>query len=294
MIKFFLLLFALQVYANEAELLSSIEHQVNSAIEEEARLAGEKKEIETQIAQLQVKLKERRKLIAARLKAQNRLRNYRWGELLLNNNLNDLNRDLKILGNLNKYDLEIFKDYRQAIEMLAQARKNLSETEKQIQNNIAVLRKKQEDFKSLESVRIEILQRENSNSFLLQKGKISRPLDGKLIGNFGTVRDQVKQYFLLNFGELYVAPKASAVRSVGPGVVIFRDVLNQWRETLIVQHSDDYYSVYAGIKPDLRIKIGDKLEAGTIIGSTSRPEFYFELRHFANPIDPKPWYKEIK
>lgn len=294
MIKVFLLLFAFQAYADEAELLSSLEHQVNSAIEDEARLAGEKKEIETQIEQLQVKLKERRKLIAARLKAQNRLRNYRWGELLLNNNLNDLNRDLKILGNLNKYDLEIFKDYRQAMEMLAQARKNLSETEKQIQNNIAVLQKKQEDFKTLESVRIEILQREKSSSFLLQKGKISRPLDGKVLENFGTVRDQVKQYFLINFGELYSAPKSSPVKSVGPGVVIFRDVLNQWRETLIVQHSDDYYSVYAGIKPDPRIKIGDKLEAGTTVGSTSRSEFYFELRHFANPINPKPWYKEIK
>lgn len=294
MIRLFVLLFTFQVYANEAELLSAIERQINLSIEEEARLAGEKKEIESQIAQLQVKLKERRKLIAARLKAQNRLRNYRWGELLLNNNLNDLNRDLKILGNLNKYDLEIFKDYRMAMEMLAQARKNLTETELQIQNNIAALQKKQEDFKKLESVRIEILQKEDSNSFLLQKGRISRPLEGKIVENFGTVRDQVKQYFLINYGELYSAPKATPVKSVGPGVVIFRDVLNQWRETLIVQHSDDYYSVYAGVKPGSEIKIGDKLEAGTVIGSTSKPEFYFELRHFANPINPKSWYKEMK
>jgi len=275
-------------------MLSNLEREVNLAIGEQARLAGEKTEIESQITQLQSKLKERRKLISARLKAQNRLRNYRWGELLLNNNLNNLNRDLKILGNLNKYDLEIFKDYRQSMEMLAQARKNLSDTETQIQTNITVLQKRQQDFKTLESVRIEILQKENSNSFLLQKGHIARPLDGKVVQPFGTLRDQVKQYYLINYGELYSAPKSTPVKAVGPGVVIFRDLIGQWRETLVIQHSDDYYSVYAGVLTDAGIRVGEKLEAGTVIGSTLKPEFYFELRHFANPINPKPWYREIK
>lgn len=289
-----MLLFTFHALGNEAELLSALEHQLNFAVEEEARLSGEKKEIEDQISQLEVKLKERRKFISARLKAQSRLQNYRWGELLLNNNLNDLNRDLKILGNLTKYDLEIFKDYRQSMEMLAQARKNLSDTELQIQKNIASLQKKQQDFKTLESVRIDVLKKENSSSFLLQKGHIARPLDGKIIQSFGTLRDQVKQYYLINYGELYSAGKASPVKSVGPGVLIFRDLLSQWRETLIVQHSDDYYSVYAGVTPNSEIKVGDRLEAGTLIGWTAKPEFYFELRHFANPINPKPWYKEIK
>jgi septal ring factor EnvC (AmiA/AmiB activator) len=280
--------------AQEAALLSDIEQKINSSIEEQARLSSEKKEIESQISELQQKLKERRRLITLRLKAQNRIRSYQWGELLLNNNLNDLNRDLKILSNLNHYDLEIFKDYRLSIEMLAQARKNLADTETQIKNNIAALKQREEDFKTLENVRINLLAKENSSSFLLQKGHISRPLEGKVVQSFGTLRDQVSAYFLINFGELYSASKSSPVKAVGPGVVIFRDLLSRWRETLIVQHSDDYYSVYAGVQPRPEIKIGSRLEAGTVLGSTTKSEFYFELRHFANPIDPKTWYKEIK
>jgi septal ring factor EnvC (AmiA/AmiB activator) len=280
--------------AQEATVLAETERKINQSIEEQVRLSAEKEEIEKQITELQEKLKTRRKLITLRLKAQNRLRSFQWGELLLNNNLNDLNRDLKILSNLNHYDLELFKDYRQSIEMLAQARKNLADTQLQIKNNIAVLQQRQEDFKTLESVRINILTKENSSSFLLHKGHIARPLDGKLIQSFGNLRDQIRQFYLINYGELYSAPKSTAVKSIGPGVVIFRDLLGRWRETLIVQHSDDYYSVYAGVLPRPEIKVGEKIEAGTVIGATFKSEFYFELRHFANPINPATWYKEIK
>jgi septal ring factor EnvC (AmiA/AmiB activator) len=288
----FFLFSATVLATEEAPLLAELERKLNRSNEEKVQLATEKAELEKQIVELQEKIKERKRLISLRLKAQSGLKRFQWGELLLNNNLNDLNRDLKILSNLNRYDFEIFKDYRATLQMLGESRKNLADTEKQIKTNVEIIKRQQNEFKVLESIRIDVLKKENISSFLLQKGNISRPLDGKLIEEFGALREQVRQYYLINYGELYSAPRRSPVKAVGPGVVIFRDLLSRWRETLIVQHNDNYYSVYAGVLPSNQIKIGERVNGGELLGSTLETEFYFELRHFANPINPKKWYKE--
>ena len=295
MIKFFLalLIFSVTAKADESEMLGLIEQKINASIEEKAQLSVEKNELEKQIVDLKQKIKERKLMISLRLKAQSRLKKFQWGELLLNNNLNDLNRDLKILNNLNSYDYELFKEYRSGLLLLSSSEKNLADTETQIQNNIQNLNHQVDEFKKLEDVRIDLLQKEKSNSLLLNKGHLSRPLESKPLHEFGTLRDQFRQYYLINYGELYSPPKLTAVKSVGPGVVIFRDLMGRWRETLVVQHSDNYYSVYAGVH-STNLKVGDNVIDQQILGSTSEKEFYFELRHFANPINPKKWYKELK
>ena len=72
-------------------------------------------------------------------------------------------------------------------------------------------------------------------------------------------------------------------------MIIFRDELLRWRETLIVQHDDNYYSVYAGVL-NLKKSVGDRVTKSELIGFTAGEDFYFELRHFDNPVNPKHWY----
>jgi septal ring factor EnvC (AmiA/AmiB activator) len=92
-------------------------------------------------------------------------------------------------------------------------------------------------------------------------------------------------------GLLFATQAEKNVHAVGPGQVIFRDQIKYWGETLMIRHDDDYYSVYAGINSSDK-KVGDLVQMNETIGLTKENEFYFELRHFENPINPKSWLKD--
>jgi septal ring factor EnvC (AmiA/AmiB activator) len=290
-IVFLILLFPLFSFGSLTDPFLEAETELLNLQDDQIKLSVERTEIESQIKQLRDKIKDRKILLLKRLKAQARLKNYRWGELFLKQDLNELNRNLKILKNLNSFDFELYKEYSTSLKLLALAQKNLSETEKLIRFNIEQYENKIEQLKQLEQIRLTQLMKENIDSLLIFKGKLTRPLEGKPSAEFGTLKDQSNLYFLINKGERYKTTAGKDVKSVGLGVVIFSDALAGWRETLIVQHSDNYYSVYAGVNAITK-KIGDTVLKGEKIALTSEPEFYFELRHYANPINPKAWYEE--
>lgn len=275
--------------AEEVKFLSHIEKQMNASLEDQIQLSIEKSQLEVKISEIQGKIKDKKIQIIKRLKALYSLKQFQWGELLLHNNLFALERNIKILKNLNKYDYELFKEYNSSLKMLALARKNLQETETLIQKNIVVLNDQQNEFLRLEAIQLLSLQKEKKDSLLMFKGHLTRPLDGQLKQEFGTLRDQHNQFYLVNRGELYSAEIHTPVRSVGLGKIIFRDELMRWRETLIIQHDDNYYSIYAGMT-NFKKAVGDIVKKNELIGSTAGIDFYFELRHFDNPINPKSWY----
>lgn len=293
MIKFFFTAFffisLVSAASENSKFLSKIEKQINSSLEDQARLSIEKTQLEVQITEIHEKIKDKKSLLLKRIKALNSLKNFKWGELLLNNNFNTLERNIKILKNLNKFDYELFKDYNFSLKLLAAARKNLQETELLMQQNVESLKIQQDEFLKLEAIQIASLNQMKKKSLLMFKGYLSRPLEGLLKQEFGSVRDRHNQFYLVNHGELYSSRKNAPVRSVGLGTIIFRDELLRWRETLIVQHDDNYYSVYAGIM-NLKKSVGDRVTKNELIGFTASEDFYFELRHFDNPINPKSWY----
>lgn len=291
------LLFVFSCYLNafgaETDFLHNTENQINSLLEDKIQLTIEKEQLEEQIREIQSKIKAKKTLVLKRLKASYALKKFKWGELLLNSNINDLDRNVKILNNLNTYDYEIFKDYNSSLRMLVLSRKNLQETEELMQKNVESLKTQQDEFKKLEDIKIASLQKENKKSLLIHKGKLARPLDGAVKQEFGSLKDQDNRFYLINRGELYATNANSFVKSVGPGTVIFRDDLVRWRETLIIQHDDNYYSVYAGVKNSKK-SVGDHVEQGEQIANVATNEFYFELRHYDSPINPRSWYKELK
>jgi septal ring factor EnvC (AmiA/AmiB activator) len=285
------LLVPILAYADSAKFLAQVEKQISASLEDKIQLGIEKQQLEDQIKEMQIKIKERKALIVKRLRALYALKQYKWSELLVDTNLNEFERNVKIINNLNKYDYDIFKEYNTALKQLGLARKNLIETEALIEQNVKALQEQQGDFHRLETTHLADLQKEKKDSLLIFKGTLSRPLDGKLKQEFGSLRDQYKLFYMINRGELYNCKANTPVKAVGLGQVIFRDVLSRWRETLIVQHDDNYYSVYAGVK-NTKKKPGDHVEKNELLGTCAGDEFYFELRHFDNPINPKTWYRE--
>lgn len=293
MTKTFFIMFFLPMisFSNENHQNFTVtEKNLNKSLEEQILLSIEKSLIETQINELQIKIKVRKKLVLQRLKSLQSLKKYKWGEFFLNDDINLINRNIKILGNLSRNDYALFKEYNGSLRQLVISRQNLQETETLLKKNVAILEKQQHDFITMERLHIESLIKNKQDSLLLFKGKLTKPLDGQLLLGYGTLQDRDDQFYIISKGERYKTKLHSPVKSLGPGSVIFRDAISEWRETLIVQHADNYYSVYAGLKEATR-SIGDRIEQGELLGVTSGDDFYFELRHFDNPINPKHWYR---
>ncbi len=272
-----------------------IEKQINDTIENLAHLDAEKNQLEQSIKDLETKIRERKKILNQRARALSYLQRFQWGGLLTTEEPYQIERNVKVINRLNKYDLTLFKEYKISLKSLALARNNLAVTQKQLKNIIAQLQRQQSDLTSFDTARIVKLKAERTNSLLKYKGELARPLVGLITLPFGSRPDKQNQYVLVSKGLLFKSEPGQSVKAVGPGVVIFRDRVQHWRETLIVQHDDNYYSVYAGLIGNQNLdskQVKDTVEIDEIIATTGGNEFYFELRHFEHPINPALWFKE--
>ncbi|MBC7420419.1 MAG: peptidoglycan DD-metalloendopeptidase family protein [Bdellovibrio sp.] len=296
MIKFFFSFLMLSTCLGYAATESvQIEQQIIESVDNLAHVDAEKMQLEQKVKDLESKIRERKKVINQRARALSYLQRFQWGGLLSSDEPYLIERNLKVVDRLNKYDIAIFKEYKISLKSLASARINLVDTQKQLQAIVANLQSQQSELSTADNQRKQSLVATNENSLLKMKGELTRPLVGLITLPFGSRPDKQNQYVLVSKGLLFKTEPGQAVQAVGPGVLIFRDHLAHWRETLIVRHDDNYYSVYAGImknqKSELK-KVQSSVEKDEVLGFTSGTEFYFELRHFENPINPALWFKE--
>ncbi len=128
-------------------------------------------------------------------------------------------------------------------------------------------------------------------AFAKLRGQMRSPVAGVVATRFGSKKDGVTWK-----GMLILAPEGTDVKTIAPGRVI----ANEWRRGLgnliIVDHGNDYWSIYANNQAVLKQK-GDAVKAGesiAIAGNTGGREesgLYFELRHRGSPLDPAAWIK---
>jgi lipoprotein NlpD len=122
-------------------------------------------------------------------------------------------------------------------------------------------------------------QQEKQDQVRTNKGIFLWPLRGKVISFFG-----IQPGGMFFNGIRIAAPGGAAAFAVGDGVVIHSDSLKYYGETVIIQHADDYASVYANlgvraVTVKARVKKGDRIG---FIGNPSgneEPSLYFEIRH---------------
>ncbi|MFZ3229863.1 MAG: peptidoglycan DD-metalloendopeptidase family protein [Pseudobdellovibrio sp.] len=270
---------------------SELEQKINAIYDKKALIDLELSQSDESVKQLETRLHEKRKVLLQRAQALNYIKNYKWGNLLAISNPIQFERNLKILSRLNNYDLNLFKDYKASIRNLAQGRQSLLDFQKELQETIDELQKKEAAQHEKDMNRQRQLVLENKKSLLLFKGQLPRPTEAQLKLRYGSQRDEQNQYSFMIHGLVFNIDPKKNVHAVGPGQVIFRDQIQYWGETLVIRHDDDYYSIYAGISP-LDFKVDDLVQMNDIIGLTKENEFYFELRHFEVPINPKTWLKD--
>jgi septal ring factor EnvC (AmiA/AmiB activator) len=124
-------------------------------------------------------------------------------------------------------------------------------------------------------------------SFDLLKGRLPWPIEGRLLKT--PERDA-----LLHKGVYIEVEEGRAIEAVAQGTVVFADYFKGYGNLCIIDHGTSYHTLYAHSQ-ELLVKIGDRVEAGQVIGragssgAASSPRLYFELRHRGRPINPIPW-----
>lgn len=126
------------------------------------------------------------------------------------------------------------------------------------------------------------------------KGLLIRPVEGRIISLFGPYKNPT--YNITNFrsGIEIKAEKGEPIRSVFAGKVIYADWFKGYGNMIIIDHGNNYYTVYAHLEETFKTK-GDGVETGEVIatvgdtGSLVGTKLYFEVRHHGKPIDPLSW-----
>mgnify|MGYP003332802339 CR=1 FL=1 len=90
------------------------------------------------------------------------------------------------------------------------------------------------------------------------------------------------------------APGGTPVKAVAAGRVVYADWLRGFGNLLIVDHGEDYLSLY-GYNEALLKQVGDSVGGGETLatvgnsGGSTQSGLYFEIRHQGKPIDPMTW-----
>ncbi len=99
------------------------------------------------------------------------------------------------------------------------------------------------------------------------------------------------------FGGLFIrAPEGEPVRAVARGRVVYADWMRGFGNLLIVDHGENYLSIYANNEALLK-QVGDVVEGGEPLavtgasGGNEETGLYFEMRHLGRPFDPRQWVR---
>ena len=127
--------------------------------------------------------------------------------------------------------------------------------------------------------------------FLKQQGRLSSPVEGDVVTNFGA---RIPTSGMRSNGIYYESKQNAIVRAIYRGTVIFSDYLKGFGQLIIVDHGDDHISLY-GHNDQLLKSVGDAVEVDEVIarvgtsGGLKQPGLYFEIRQNTQPVNPNKW-----
>lgn len=140
----------------------------------------------------------------------------------------------------------------------------------------------------------EQIQKVSPKSFTSLKGLLNMPVKGKIVYFFGPYKNN--EFNVVNFrsGIVIQAERGEPIRAVFNGKVLYASWFKGYGNMIIIDHGDNYYTVYAHAE-ELFVSKGDMVENGEVIatvgdtGSLTGTNLHFEVRHHGKPIDPLKW-----
>lgn len=177
----------------------------------------------------------------------------------------------RILGDRLKYE-----------QRLAEVRRQRQSTEEELHAALKLMEDLNFDLKRL---------RESSVSIDQAKGSLLRPTTGRLVKKFDPSSPPPAS------GLGFATSENADVRAVHAGKVMFRDTMRGLGLVVVLQHGQEYYSVYAFLS-DCAVSLGQNVSRGQILGRSGYypairgSGMYFELRHRQVAVNPESWLEK--
>lgn len=217
-------------------------------------------------------------------------------------NLKRLNNiENEILTQQNKListEKNLLKKNKQLNTEKKQHKKLLASLEARRKDKSNQLDQKQKDRKRLQQLINEVatlldnsVRKQDARPIKALKGKLPRPAKGRIVKAYGNYNAQARSKWQ---GWLMKGYEGSAIKAVHHGRVVFSDWLRGFGLLLIIDHGDDYLTLYARNQSLLK-SVGDWVYQGENVatlgasGGFKEPRLYFELRHKGIPQDPAAW-----
>ena len=126
-------------------------------------------------------------------------------------------------------------------------------------------------------------------------GRLDWPVDGALLYRFGRVINPNNTTTRWN-GMGIAAPIGTPVKAVAPGTVVSVGQLGTYGLTVILQHGEGDYSIYASLQ-GASVRTGTPVRKGDVIGTVGvsdpdlTPHLHFEMRPKGRAVDPESWLR---
>ncbi len=226
------------------------------------------------------------------------------------------------------YDENLFNDYRESIEQLTLARdahekeslllsEFISKAVEQQQELDSLLNEKRDllakvktqkilherairEMKKAESELNTILARLQKKrnytlkGFVVNKGKMPPPVQGKLLKRFGEPKNDTAEDTGSSQGISFDAPDGAVIKAIFAGRIVFAGYRKGFGKMVIIDHGSDYLSITARIEK-IKVEEGQDVSDGDVIGTAGdiatlfEKGVYFEIRHDTEPLDPLDW-----
>ncbi len=244
--------------------LSERRAMLTQEFEEKAKLRMEK---ESEIAQLNKRINEEKKLLA-----------------LLRKDKSNLSRKL---NDRKKAELQIKNLISKLIEESEKKKEIVASTEKSVSDKKIITNESDYDID---------LSTNNFTSFRAMKGMLSLPVSkGRIITRFGEKKNPVLNTVTVSYGIDILARGDLSVKVVADGVISAIEWLPGYGTVIIVTHKGGYKTVY-GHLAEIYVSEGDKLKTGGLIGKVGETlegnVLHFQIWNGRQSVDPENWLRK--
>ena len=131
--------------------------------------------------------------------------------------------------------------------------------------------------------------------FVKNKGKFPWPVEGAIVGRFGSHKHPVYNIVMpQNNGFDLAVSKGEQAKAVFDGVVRQVMVLPGYNQCVMIDHGD-YFTLYCKLR-NVKVKADDKVKTGDVLGTVDtingQTQLHFELWQGKKALNPETWLKK--
>jgi septal ring factor EnvC (AmiA/AmiB activator) len=244
-------------------------------------LSGQMKEEAQKIRAAKVELEEEKERLSQMKKEAEAVKAERVKEL------ESLRKDESRADNVVK---QLKKDRKTYQNQLNAKRKEVQALNREIERMISSTMK----GSSSSSAKKTVVDQKLAAEFVKNKGKLPWPVEGAIVGRFGSHRHPVYNIVMpQNNGFDLAVSKGEEAKAVFDGIVRQVMVLPGYNQCVMIDHGD-YYTLYCKLR-NVQVKADDKVRTGEVLGAVDtingQTQLHFELWQGKTPHNPENWLK---